>query len=333
MKVCHFISSQGLGRGEFYIDLINEQCLNEGIECYLLVPKNSKFKDRVSSRVEIIEYKSKDSRYNIFLYFELMKIFNSFKFDLVHTHFAKSTEVFYRLNKLLNINHVATKHNSRKGKIFNKLKYVTAVSKGVAKTISIESKVIYNGIKYNALRNSNINDKFTICAVGRLDKIKGFDILINELSTLKEDFILNIVGDGEERESLESIIKEKSLENKVKLLGFRTDIPQILNKSDLVIMSSHSEGFSVLMIESIFYAKVFISTNVNGCNEVLSDRLLIDGFSIANKVKDVINNYNDYVSEFKKIKDIQKDTLKLENIAKEYIKYYEWVIENENSSN
>jgi len=333
MKVCHFISSQGLGRGEFYIDLINEQCLNDGVECYLLVPKKSKFKDRVDSNVKIIEYTSKDSRYNLLLYFELIRIFNSIKFDLVHTHFAKSTEIFYRLNKLLNINHVATKHNSRKGKIFNKLKYVTAVSKGVAKTISIESKVIYNGIKYNILENSNKNDKFTICAVGRLDKIKGFDILIDELSKLKKDFILNIVGDGDERENLEAIIKEKKLENKVKLLGFRTDIPQILNNSDLVVMSSHSEGFSVLMIESIFYAKVFISTNVSGCNEILSEKLLIDGFNIANKVEDVISNYKDYISEFKKIKDVQKEALKLENIAKEYIKYYEWVIENENSSN
>ena len=77
--------------------------------------------------------------------------------------------------------HVATKHNARKGKIFNKIKYVTAVSDDVAKSIQNDNvEIIYNGIEPLNIESSLCENKvFTISAIGRLDKIKGFDILKN----------------------------------------------------------------------------------------------------------------------------------------------------------
>ena len=119
MRICHFISSKGLGRGEFYIDLCNE--LSHSLDVSLLIPANSLYIDRISDKIQIIEYKSNDSRYNPFLYLELFSIFKNYQFDLVHTHFAKSTKIFFYINKLIKTIHVATKHNPRKGKIFNKL--------------------------------------------------------------------------------------------------------------------------------------------------------------------------------------------------------------------
>ena len=64
----------------------------------------------------------------------------------MHTHFAKATEIFAD-NKLMRLPHVATKHNPRKGKVFNTLENIIAVSQGVADSISVSNvKVIYNGI-------------------------------------------------------------------------------------------------------------------------------------------------------------------------------------------
>jgi len=321
MKICHFISSKGIGRGEFYVDLVNE--LSKSQDIYLLIPKNAKFLHRVTSTINIIEYTSIDSRNNPFLYIELFKIFKKYTFDIVHTHFAKSSEIFFRLNKILKTLHVATKHNPRKGSIFNKLTNVTAVSDDVAQSIKGYSTIIYNGINPIELKNIHKNDVFTVVAIGRLDKIKGFDTLIKESVKIKNEFKLNVVGDGDEKENLQNIIDNLKLNDKVELLGFKENIPEIINNADLVIMTSISEGFSIVMLESLFYAKVFISTRVSGCKDILTDDLLISNSEeISKKIDDVIKNYQTYQNSFSKIQNLNRKKFILKNIALEYISYY-----------
>jgi len=323
-----FISSTGLGRGEFYIDLVNEMSLNKDFKITLLVPVNAKFLPRVSKDINIIEYKSKDTRTNPFLYIELFNIFKNNRFDIVHTHFAKASELFFKLNKILRLKHIATKHNPRKGKIFNKIKYVTAVSIDVSKSIKKdEVKVIYNGVSPIEIeKKQTSNDIFTLSAIGRLDKIKGFDKLIKEMSKVQNRCVLNIIGDGEEYNNLSNLIKKYKLEDRVKLAGFKENIPEILAQSDMVIMTSLSEGFSLVMLESIFYAKLFVSTKVSGCKDILSSKLLIEDFEIASKIDDIILNYDEYILEFEEIKHKYQSLFMLKNISDEYIKYYKYVL-------
>jgi glycosyltransferase involved in cell wall biosynthesis len=328
MNICYFTCSTKYGGLEkVTVDISNSISLNNNV--IVLVPNGCQYKDKFIENVTLIEYKSLDRRLNPFLYLEIYFILKKYKIDLVHTHASKATQIFYYLNKFMKLIHVATKHNARKGKIFNKIKYVTAVSNDAAKTIKNDNvKIIYNGIKASKLENNNLkNQIFTITAIGRLDKIKGFDTLIKEFSKIKNSAILQIVGEGEEYNNLISLIKELSLENKVSLLGFRKDIPTIINNSDLVVMSSLSEGFSIVMIESIFYAKVFISTKVSGCKDILSSKLLIEDFNIASKIDEVINNYQEFTDEFLKIRNKYKDKFTLENISKEYFDYYLKILE------
>ncbi len=328
MNICYFTCSTKYGGLEkVTVDISNSISLNNNV--IVLVPNGCQYKDKFIENVTLIEYKSLDRRLNPFLYLEIYFILKKYKIDLVHTHASKATQIFYYLNKFMKLIHVATKHNARKGKIFNKIKYVTAVSNDAAKTIKNDNvKIIYNGIKASKLENNNLkNQIFTITAIGRLDKIKGFDTLIKEISKIKNSAILQIVGEGEEYNNLISLIKELSLENKVSLLGFRKDIPTIINNSDLVVMSSLSEGFSIVMIESIFYAKVFISTKVSGCKDILSSKLLIEDFNIASKIDEVINNYQEFTDEFLKIRNKYKDKFTLENISKEYFDYYLKILE------
>lgn len=334
LNICHFIASKGLGRGEFYIDLVNEIVENtEGITT-ILIPVGSKYLNRINNKINVIEYKSKDSRTNPLLYIELYNIFRKNNFDIVHTHFAKSTEIFFRLNKILNIIHIATKHNPRKGKIFNKIKYVTAVSDDVAKSILKDNvKIIYNGIKPVLLEESKKNEIFTIRAIGRLDKIKGFDKLIKDFSNIKKECKLEIVGYGEEYSELKKLVKDLKLEDKVNLLGFREDIPSLIKSSDMVVMSSISEGFSIVMIESIFYAKLFISTKVSGCRDLLPQSLLIENFEISKKITEIMENIDYYYKEFGKVKIKYQQELLLKNVVVKYLDYYEKVIKIENSCN
>ena len=328
MNICYFTCSIKYGGLEkVTVDISNSISLHNNV--IVLVPNGCQYKDKFSQNITLIEYKSLDRRLNPFLYLEIYFILKKYKIDLVHTHASKATQIFYYLNKFMKLIHIATKHNARKGKIFNKIKYVTAVSNDAAKSIKNDNvKIIYNGIQVLKIEEKRYtNEIFTITAIGRLDKIKGFDILIKEFSKVKNCAILQIVGEGEEYNNLNSLIKELSLENKVSLLGFRKDIPEIINSSDLVVMSSLSEGFSIVMIESIFYAKVFISTKVSGCKDILTSKLLIEDFNIALKIDEVINNYEEYTNEFSQIRDKYKDKFTLESISKEYYSYYLNILE------
>jgi len=325
VKVVHFIASRGIGRGEAYIDLVNELC--KRIEIVLLIPKDPLYKDRIDDKIEIIEYSAHDSRKNPLLLIEILWKIKKANPDIVHTHFAKATQIFYFINKILKLPHVATKHNPRKGRIFNKIPHVIAVSEGVKQSILNENvKVIYNGINPIEVLPQEKNEKFTILAVGRLDKIKGFDILIKECAKLDFTFRLLIVGEGDERKSLETLIVELGLENKVTLCGFRKDIPQLMRNSEMVVMSSHSEGFSLVMVESIFYANLFISTMVSGAIEILDKKFLIDDFDIATKINHIYLHYNKYEKEFNQLKNKLKDSFLLEHISDEYLNYYKSIV-------
>lgn len=327
MKICHFIASQGLGRGEFYVDLINE--LSNTVEIFLVIPRDAKFLSRVSSKVHIIEYSSLDKRYNPFLLIEIYTIIKKIQPTIVHTHFAKSTEIFYFINKFLNIIHVATKHNPRKGKIFNKLSMVTAVSQDVAQSIHSKSTVIYNGITPIHIDHEEKNSIFTIVAIGRLEKIKGFDILIKEITKVKQDFRLNIIGDGKEKNTLNTLIHDVNLQNKVKLLGFKENVPSIIANADLVIVSSISEGFSLVILEAIFYGKLLVSTPVGIAKEILLDDFLIKDYRFAEKISEVIQNYDKLQNAFNTFKQKYQNRFLLKNIATDYINFYKNCTKNE----
>lgn len=321
MTICHFIASKGLGRGEAYVELVNSLC--ETVDVAMLVPEGALFLHRIHPNIQVYEYKSKDSRNNPALYVELYRLLRRIKPDIVHTHFAKASEIFFRLNWLLKLPHVATKHNPRKGRIFNRLKHVIAVSEAVSKSVVHDNvTVIHNGIKREEANCWKDNEAFTICAVGRLDKIKGFDLLISEVAKLDFDFHLLIVGEGEERNSLQQMINDMNLSEKVKLLGFRTDIPDLLTSSDLQVMCSHSEGFSLAMIEAIYYSTVFISTPVSGCVDILPPDLLIDDFRIADKISEIHDQYTSYTDQFKRVKNDYTKKMSVETCVEKHIACY-----------
>lgn len=141
--------------------------------------------------------------------------------------------------------------------------------------------VIYNPIdnkeiiKKSKEKIENFRDEiFTFISVGRLVKEKGFDVLLKAHKALLEEGILNnivILGEGSEREELEKYIKENNLKNSVKLLGFKENPYPYIKKSDVVILSSRYEGFSLVIAESLVLNKKIISTDCTGAMEILEN--------------------------------------------------------------
>jgi glycosyltransferase EpsF len=97
------------------------------------------------------------------------------------------------------------------------------------------------------------DDCLKIIQVGRLQAVKNPFYSIEIAKLLKErgtKFKLFFVGQGDLREELEEAIKVNSLVNEVVLLGVRSDIPELMAGSDVMLMPSLHEGFPVVLVEA-----------------------------------------------------------------------------------
>jgi len=326
MKIVQCLASKGAGGLEnVFIGLCN--ALSKKMEVEVIVFKDAACIQKLNKNIQVHELSSKSSRFNILLYIEFYKLMRNIKPDIVHTHAAKATQIFYYLNTFLKVSHVATKHNVRKGKIFNKVPQVIAVSKLVKTSIDNKSvQVIYNGVQPVLTKKQSQNKVFTMVSIGRLDKVKGFDSLINACSALDFPYHLQIVGEGKERESLENLIQKLGIENHVTLLGFKSNVQDYLNACHLQVISSTSEGFSLAMVEGIFYAPILLSTKVGVCVEILPDELLCDISDLTMRITNIYENQEEYLGYFNTIKQNYKEKLTIKVCAKEHLNVYQSVI-------
>jgi len=327
MKVMQFIASKVWGGAEkSFAELCNE--LSKSIQIEVVLFKENKIEERLNRNIKVYILSSGTSRHNPLLYLEILRIIKKSNPDIIHTHSAKASEIIYTLNKFVSLTQVATKRNPRKGRVFNKIEYVTAVSKDVVRSIDKQGvELIYNGLlRETTMPAKSTNPVFTLLAVGGLDKIKGFDILIKEVSKLDFPFHLNIVGEGEERGSLEKLIRHLDLSEKVSLLGYREDIPALISAANLVIVSSHSEGFGRVLVETLFYGKLVLSTKVGLSMEILPEELLIDDFEIAKKISAVYANEEQFDTLFIQVKKMQTKAFLLENNIQKYLDYYKRIL-------
>jgi glycosyltransferase involved in cell wall biosynthesis len=116
-----------------------------------------------------------------------------------------------------------------------------------------------------------------VVALGRLDNQKGFDLLIRAFAQCRRDrpeWRLTIIGDGEERRSLETLARQLGVASDVDFRGLVVGPQAILRKSDLFVLSSRYEGFPNALLEAMAVGLAVIAAD---CPSGPS-RILRDGF-------------------------------------------------------
>jgi glycosyltransferase involved in cell wall biosynthesis len=116
-------------------------------------------------------------------------------------------------------------------------------------------KVIPNAAKFISDGYSNCEEKRVI-AVGRLDYQKSFDRLIEAWGLVQKtdkysDWHLDIFGQGEWRDMLQQMIEEKKIANTTHINSPTSQIGKEYARSSMLVMSSHYEGFPMVMIEAM----------------------------------------------------------------------------------
>ena len=93
-----------------------------------------------------------------------------------------------------------------------------------------------------------------VLAVGRLENVKGFDLLISAFGKLKsKDWRLVIVGEGSQRNKLEALIRKIGADN-IFLAGRQNNMEEWYQKASIFVLSSRKEGFPNVLLEAMAHA-------------------------------------------------------------------------------
>ena len=195
------------------------------------------------------------------------------------------------------------------------------------------TKVMYipNFIDNVSSKTCNLSSKQLI-SVGRLDPIKGFDDLIDLFNLFYQkypDWNLHIVGDGPEKEILQTKIHKLGLSKKITLCGtkYSEELENEYLNSSIYIMTSHSESFGLVLLEAANYGLPLIAfDSAQGANEIIENNK--NGFLVKNRnAEEMITKIEELLNDSSKMQYFSKNSkntaLKFskEAISKEWNKF------------
>ena len=242
-------------------------------------------------------------------YWRLRRILLNLKPDLVHTYNVGTVDVAFWA-RLAGVRHVVHAEHGRDAsdptgaslryRLLRRL-MAPAVDRFVAVSNELGAwltrdvglpaarvQVIRNGIDPARVANGAAVTPWTgdfggpnalmIGSVGRLDPVKGFDVLIEAFARLHRrrpdtNARLVIVGDGREHERLTAIIARHGLAPYVRLTGALDDIGAVLRSIDIYACASLTEGIALTILEAMACERPVVATRVGGNPELVTDRV------------------------------------------------------------
>lgn len=163
-------------------------------------------------------------------------------------------------------------YGSAKGKMLAKTLYKTTdgivfqtqeAKDWFPKSIQCKGIIIYNQVGEQFYQQHLSPERRDIVATGRLTKQKNHRMLIDAYANIsgKTDERLVIYGEGPLREDLERRIKDCHLEDKVVLMGQTEDVPEVLKKAKIYVLSSDYEGMPNALMEAMAMGLPCVSTD------------------------------------------------------------------------
>jgi glycosyltransferase involved in cell wall biosynthesis len=242
-------------------------------------------------------------------------------FDLVHVHLFPAHYVAACCSLLVpGQKWVYTEHdewNRRRDRrlfrvlesaVYSRYERVVAVSKMAEETLShwlpqVRGKTltIQNGVPIPAIAKDGgvvpTGRELQFLYAGRLLHKKGVDVLLRALSVMKRpNFALTIAGDGDQRQVLERMSADLHLSSRVRFLGVRHDLPELMRAADCLVMPSRWEGLPMVMLEAMALGLPVIATPVGGIPEVIEDGIngylvpLEDTSALARRLDSIVEN-------------------------------------------
>lgn len=275
-----------------------------------LSPNKKEFKEAVRSKniINILKEGLKSVKILRLKKSKMIKAVKNIKSGIVISTRIEHNSILSQFgNKnLIKIAQEHTHHNNNEEYVNNLVKscenvdYFMPVSNELNKFYSkyfkdTNTKCVYipHSLDYIPEESSKLQSK-NIISVGRLSKEKGFDELIDVFNIIlkeRKDWTLNIIGDGEERQLIESKINDYNISNNVVLHGYKNKeyIGNMLLNSSIYAMASYEESFGIVLIEAQSFGVPCIAfDSAKGACEIIEDN--VSGYLVKDRDKnDMVN--------------------------------------------
>ena len=328
MKILHVINSLGTGGAEKLVaDLAPlQRDAGNAVEVLLLKGGATPFRESLEKAgIRVHDFGAGTSVYSPLNIFRLIPFLR--KYDVVHVHlfpaqywvaFAKA--ISFAGTPLVTTEH--STHNRRRDipvfRFFDKFVYGR-----YAKTAGISEKTsdaleqylggrgsvstIPNGADLERFANAvpiPRNEIFPEKCGCMIVQTAGFraakdqDCLLRALSILPDDVHAVFVGDGVRRAKCERLAESLGVRARAHFLGARADVPALLKAADVVVMSSHWEGFGLAAVEGMAAGKPVVASDVPGLAEVVGGAGLLfpqgDEKALAGTIEKLLSDKDFY---------------------------------------
>lgn len=281
MKVLQIIPSFGMGGAEKIVLNYLKYCDFEDVEMKaisLFPPTGCQNDEDITENDLPVIYLDKKLGLDIRIVKRLKQEIRKYNPDIIHTHLHALKYVLLTgecaKRKVFHTIHSVPKNDTTgMDQKINKLCFKSGKVQAIALQETLahmvnqfydidNTQIIPNGIpvKQFNIKDEKLREKigipqnaFLIGHIGSFKDAKNHTFLIdvfNRITKEKDDAYLMLVGDGEHRPMIENIIKEYGIEHKVKLLGNRGDISQLLHIMDVFFFPSTYEGFGLGVVEA-----------------------------------------------------------------------------------
>ena len=273
--------------------------------CYLRDQRDEVFEIDRRARAADIDYVEITERhsFDLKIWRALRSIVHERQIDIVHAHDYKTDFLAWALARVEPIVALSTAHGWSRGSIrefgyffadkvlLSRYTAVIAVSEPIRRTLlrfgARQQRVrrILNGIDPNAFRRTpgagnalrrelGLSPDVTVVgSVGRLERVKRFDILLEAVAQLTKPVAIVIAGEGTCRPDLEKKARDLGLDKRVWWLGLRRDVKEIHQAFDVYVQSSETEGVSNALLEAMALETPVVATSVGGTAELIEDEV------------------------------------------------------------
>ena len=288
MKIVHFVLSDSFAGIEQHVD----EVLTNFSSHKLILICNESIASYFDKSINIYKVKNFGRR-SFFGKYKLKKLIKDIDPDIIHTHGSKTSSIISSI-KTKNYKHVATIHGVKKNKkIYEKADLIIGVSDKALEGINHETICINNWWHPELKKIQNKNNKYAL-AVGRLEKVKGFDLLIASWKNICANLV--IIGSGKERNKLNELIEQNNLSEKVKIIDAvkKEELLNYYQDASVLIISSRDEGGPRVALEALYLEIPVISTDVGHMSQILPKELLAEKNN-QSALQDMLEKYVDNI--------------------------------------
>lgn len=364
MNILHIISGGEKGGSKVHLLTLVRELEKKGVKTLIICfMEGDLYREAKALGIDVRLIKQR-RRIDLSIIGKIKEVCVKEKINIINCHGGRANFVGFFLKRIYNARYISTIHSDYKDDykgnlyktvvfsninrlVLNSFDYLITVSDNFKDMLikrGFKSKkifVVYNGMDFDIDKKiftvEEVVEKYGlnktshyISMIARFHPVKGHKVFLDACKRVlnyNSDITFILVGDGELAGSLKEYVREIGIESNIKFPGFTSPEP-FFSISDFTVLASYTESFPLSILESAFYEKTVIATEVGGIPKLIEDGVngyLFcpgDSLTLSKKMIDLIDNPEKARTMGIKLHNKAKTNYSIEKFISSYMEIY-----------